>query len=144
MAHQDRGNYAGKHPEKTIDPALRERIEKSVRDGRLDCADAHRAAVDCNVRPYEIGIQADLLELRISTCQLGLFGHSPNQKKSFDPNIVISDAVRNAVLRAQTDGVISCRNAWELAGDLTLSRPDMGSICEKMEIRIKPCQLGTF
>ncbi len=143
MGHQDRGHYARKHPEKQRDKAIAALLEEKAEDGRLNCADAHRIAKKLGVTPDQIGVQADLAELRISRCQMGLFGYYP-EKKDLNPDIEISPKVDEAIEKAQTDGRISCAECWELATALAISRKDMGSVCEKKGVRIKPCQLGAF
>jgi hypothetical protein len=143
MVHQDRGNYAGKHPEKKTDPAIVEKLETLRDNNHLTCAAAHRAAADLQKNPKEVGIQADLMELRIIECQLGLFGYSPEPKR-IDPGIEISDDLWAAIENKSTDGRLSCKESWDLAKAFKMRRLDMGSACEKINIRIKPCQLGAF
>ncbi len=143
MGHEDRGHYALKHKGKSLDPKLSKAIEAAAVDGMLSCAAAHKAAKARGCHPKDIGVQADLLELRISQCQLGLFGYSPDKKK-LNPNIEISDDLTDAILETQENGRISCRQCWDMAKTHSISRLDMGSACEKKEIRIKPCQLGAF
>ena len=143
MGHQDQGHYARKHPEKQRDQAIAKVIEKKAENGRLNCTDAHKAAKQLGLSPNKIGEQADLAELRISKCQMGLFGYHAGPK-NLNPDIEISEATEQAIDQAQTDGRISCVQCWELATALGISRLDMGSACEKKNIRIKPCQLGAF
>ncbi len=143
MGHNHKGNYAKKHPDAKLNPETQGPIQEATRDGLLFCASAHRIAKSLGFTPGEIGVQADLLELRIAKCQLGLFGYAPN-KKNLDPDVVISDDLKAQILKAQTDGRIDCLTCWKLASKLNISRIDMGSACEKLEIRIKPCQLGAF
>jgi hypothetical protein len=115
----------------------------TVENGCLKCADAHRIAKKLGLPPDQIGIQIDLAELRISRCQMGLFGYYPN-KHILNPDIQISPQADQAIDKAQTNGRISCAQCWELATFLAMSRPDLASACEKKQIRIKPCQLGAF
>jgi hypothetical protein len=143
MAHQDKGQYAGKHPDRKPDPAIVKKLEHLKEQNRLTCVAAHRAAADLQVSPKVVGIQADLMELRIVECQLGLFGYAPEPKR-IDPGIEISDDVWAAIENKSTDGRLSCQACWDLAKELKMSRLDMGSACEKINIRIKPCQLGAF
>lgn len=143
MAHQDRGHYADKHPEKTVDPVILKKLREISEKSLLRCASAHKAAKSLGVSPKKIGIQADLMELRIVECQLGLFGYAPEQKR-IDPGIGISDKLWAAIENKSADGRLSCRECWDLAGEWKISRLDMGSACEKINIRIKPCQLGAF
>jgi len=143
MGHQDRGHYAKKHPNQTQDPEIADKINASARDGMIDCPTAHRIAKTIGCQPSEIGVHADLLELRIARCQMGLFGYGPG-KKNFNLNVQISPALEKDILNTQEEGRISCRRSWDMAKAHKISRIDMGSACEKLEIRIKPCQLGAF
>jgi len=42
------------------------------------------------------------------------------------------------------EGGIPCKSAWEIAGESGLSKRDMGSELNNMEIRCYDCQLGAF
>lgn len=143
MGHQDRGHYAKKHQNSRPNPEIADKIKASARQGMIDCASAHRIAKTIGYPVAEIGVQTDLLELRISRCQMGLFGYGP-QKKNLNPDVEISDALRHDILERQEEGRISCLSSWDIARAHKISRLDMGSACEKLEIRIKPCQLGAF
>jgi hypothetical protein len=143
MAHQDKGHYAGKHPDQKTDPVIAAKLQDIADKNQLSCASAHKTAAELGVTPKEIGIQADLMELRIVKCQLGLFGYEPEQKR-IDPGIDVSDDLWARIENQSTDGRISCRESWDIAKEFKISRLDMGSACEKIGIRIKPCQLGAF
>jgi hypothetical protein len=143
MAHQDKGHYAGKHPDQKSDPVIVQKLKDIGDKNQLRCASAHKAAKELGVSPKEIGIQADLMELRIVECQMGLFGYEPDQKR-IDPGIDISDQLWAKIESQSIDGRMSCRDAWGIAREYKISRLDMGSACEKINIRIKPCQLGAF
>lgn len=143
MGHQDRGHYAKKHPDHKINPEIADKINASALDGMIHCASAHRIAKTIGCSVSEIGVQADLLELRIARCQMGLFGYGPG-KKNFNPDVQVSESLKNDILNSQKQGRIPCRKCWDMAKTHKISRRDMGSACEKLEIRIKPCQLGAF
>ncbi len=143
MAHQDKGHYAQKHQGIKIDNAISDLIKKRSENDQLSCSSAHKIAKELNISPSAIGIQADLMEYRIIQCQLGLFGYQP-EKKTIDPNIDIPHALEERIDNTHDDGRLSCKECWEIASDLKVKRLDMGSSCEKKEIRIKPCQLGAF
>jgi len=143
MSHENHGHYAAKHPGKQINPMISDELKKSSNKGDLNCINAHKIAEKLGVTPDEIGIQADLSELCISRCQMGLFGYFP-QKKRLDPNISIPPKLETALDKVQTQGRISCAQCWNLASELGIPKMDIGSACEKKGIRIKPCQLGAF
>jgi hypothetical protein len=143
MAHEDKGHYANKHQGKSIDDTISKKINSLARDGNLTCAAAHKIAKDLGISASEIGVQTDLLEYRISQCQLGLFGYLPETKR-INPDIDISEDLMAALDQVNTDGKISCSKCWEIAKVLKIKKVDLGSACEKKDIRIKPCQLGAF
>lgn len=143
MTHEDRGNYAGKHPQREIDPVVVEKLEKLKDKNQITCAAAHRVASDLNISPKEVGVQVDLMELRLVQCQLGLFGHTPGSGQS-DKEIRVPDDLKLRLEKATKEGRISCKACWDIAKEFKMSRMDIGSVCKKIDLRIKPCQLGTF
>ncbi len=143
MGHQDKGHFAAKHAGKQIDETITSKIRTIAKENSVTCSMAHKAALAVKKSPSEIGIQIDLLEYRISECQMGLFGYSDGEKK-FDSNIEIAPELNEQLDKAAKDGRISCLECWDIAKDLKQKRVDVGSACEKKNIRIKPCQLGAF
>lgn len=126
-----------------IDETISKKINSLADNGNLACASAHRIAKDLGILPLEIGVQIDLMEYRICRCQIGLFGHFPETKK-INPDIEVSKNLRDALDEAKADNKISCRLCWEIAANLKIKKLDVGSACERMDIKIKPCQLGAF
>lgn len=147
MTHSDRGHYANKHQGIEVDEKISSTLKKIAGDGRLTCAAGHKAAQDLGVSPRDIGVQADLMEFRITHCQMGLFGYKGGEKKidpDFDIPADMGQAIDQALEKAEDKGRISCDQAWKLADGLGVKRIDFASACEKRGIRIKPCQLGAF
>ncbi len=143
MGHQDKGHFAAKHRNCEVNEAVAQKIRSLAEKDCISCASAHQAAKALNLSPAEIGVQIDLQELRITDCQLGLFGY-PDGLKRIDPKIVVSKEMNDEIDNAAYDGRISCFDCWALAARLKMKRLDMGSACEKKGVRIKPCQLGSF
>ena len=143
MGHQDKGNFAAKHKAHRINVEIADRVKAMADNNNITCSSAHQISKILNLPPSEIGIQIDLLEFRITECQLGLFGYS-NGKKKINPEIEISPDLDENLKKTAADGRISCLSCWDIAGQLKLKRMDVGSACEKRNIRIKPCQLGSF
>jgi hypothetical protein len=139
---KNRTYYASKHKGQKLDEAVAEKIRAIAENGRITCAAAHLISKKLNLPLSEIGIQIDLMELRINKCQLGLFGY-PDGKK-LDPDIEISAELDNQLDTSVADGRISCSDCWEIAERMKIKRMDIGAACEKKNIRIKPCQLGAF
>jgi hypothetical protein len=117
-------------------------------EGQVPCAAAHRIAEELGVRPLQVGEQADEIGIRISRCQLGLFGYTP---KKGTPGFRVVEKLDNppetasaAVRKAAEHGRIPCLTLWRLAKRHGLTRRDMGDIAESLELKITPCQLGCF
>lgn len=144
MTHEDAGHYAAKHPVAKTDPAIAAAIEEKQTDGRISCAAAHAIASKLSCSPGTVGINIDLLEKRISKCQLGLFGHGSKKGKAVAKASSI-DAELETAIRAAMDGDrITCKAAWEVAERLNLKRLDVACACEALEVKIGQCQLGAF
>ena len=56
---------------------LEEAIRKSLKEEKLPCAVAFKVAGEQGVPPSEVGDLATDLDIRVSHCQLGLFGYGP-------------------------------------------------------------------
>ncbi|MBW2650282.1 MAG: hypothetical protein JRC66_04570, partial [Deltaproteobacteria bacterium] len=81
MTHEDAGHYAAKHAAGTrTDPGVEEAVRDKIKDGHITCASAHKIALDLEVTPAEVGVAVDLMEARLSRCQLGLFGYTPDRR----------------------------------------------------------------
>ena len=144
MTHEDKGNYAKKHsPDRKVKPEISDALKKQVSDGKISCAAAHKIAVDLKETPAEVGFTMDILELRISKCQMGLFGYTP-EKKVVEPVESVPQTLENAILEQVEDGRISCKAAWDLAEKLSIKKMGVASACETLKIKISPCQLGAF
>ena len=142
MGHQDKEHFTTKHDNRQINETIAQKIKSLAQDNHLDCASAHKVAKTLNTTPSEIGVQIDLLEYKITACQLGLFGYSGG--KNLEPAIDISPELNERLDETSKDKRISCLECWTIARELKLKRLDIGSACEKKEFRIKPCQLGAF
>ncbi len=144
MTHLDRGHYAKKHSdEKKIDPAIADAIEEKASDKKITCAAAFKIADTCGATPGEIGFTADMLEIRIIKCQMGIFGYVP-EKKVVKPMENVPDELESAIRGKLTCGRLTCASAWEVAKALNIPKMHVSSACETLGIKIKPCQLGAF
>jgi hypothetical protein len=132
-----------KHPGKAPDPKIEAELASKLIGGELPCVVAFDIAAGLNVTPAQVGITADLLNIKISKCQIGLFGYQPDQKpvSAAKPPPV---ALEEALLSAQTENRITCKMAWEIAARLKVGKIAVGRACEAMGIKIKNCQLGGF
>ncbi len=144
MTHKDAGHFACKHPAgTTVPPEIEQAVSKNINNGKISCAAAHAAAIDLKAAPEQIGIAIDLQEARIENCQMGLFGHGKS-RKAVKPAQSVSRELEDAISAALIDGRLACRAAWQIASDLDVPKMTVANACEKLGIRIKPCQLGAF
>lgn len=143
MGHEDKGHFAAKHTGKKINKGIAEKIRAQAVNQGITCASAHRIGKLFEVSPSEIGIQIDLLEYQIIECQMGLYGFSDG-KKRIEPDIELTPDLNEHLDKTSKDGRISCLECWNIAKNLKCKRIDVGSACEKKNLKIKPCQLGAF
>ncbi|MCF8045765.1 MAG: hypothetical protein K9J83_07875 [Desulfarculaceae bacterium] len=143
MTHEDKGHYAKKHPNESIDPNVKTLLEQKAENGTISCVNAHSVADKAGITPEQVGIQADLLELRVVKCRLGLFGHSP-EGKHLDPDVELSPELEQKLENSSKNGRITCRDCWKIADGMKIKRNRVGSACDKKNIKIKQCQLGAF
>jgi len=131
-----------------IEPAQAEAIRARLKDGMLDCAAAFVLAEEKGITPLAAGKAADSLGIHLSHCQLGLFGfpghakawERPGWKETGIPN-GLEAAVRSAV---DPDGSLSCASAWTVADRFRIGRVQVGFLANRLNIKIKRCQLGAF
>jgi hypothetical protein len=146
MTKKSGGSFKAKHGQDSIADiaaAVREGLEKAAPAGTLSCAAAFKLSADLQKSPAEIGRGADLLDIRLVKCQLGLFGYAP-EKKIVQPAAAVATALEGAIRAALQDGRLPCRSAWEIAERLRVPKMDVSSACEALGLKVRPCQLGAF
>ena len=125
------------------DPIIRDAILNSIKGSELPCAVAFSIAGELGIAAAEIGKAADLLDLRLTKCQLGLFGYTP-EKKILKPLSAVDPDMEKAIRKASVDNRLSCRDAWDIAALFKVPKMKISGACEAMGLKIKPCQLGAF
>jgi len=144
MARKLSGEFKTKHPpEQRTSEEIVQAIKEKIKDGELSCAHAEAIARTKGTTLAEVGINLDLMEIRIGKCQLGLFGYGTTSK-SVQPATNISPDLTAAINNALSDGRLPCVAAWTIAVSLGTPRMAVAGACEAMKIKIKPCQLGAF
>lgn len=137
-------SFEAKHgPDARPDPDIREAVAARETSGAISCARAHKISRTLAVPPAAVGRTIDLMGIRLTKCQLGLFGFSPEKKvvtPIADPDPDLAEAIRAAA----PDDRLSCAAAWEIADWLRVPRMTVSGACETAGIKIKPCQLGAF
>jgi hypothetical protein len=148
MTHEDAGHYPEKHasherPDKEIAAALKSAAD----DGGLACRSCERIAGALGRTMAEIGKAADLLEIQLCECQLGLYGHPDGNAphgKVVAPAAAVLEDLAAAIRGALQDDRLPCAQAWAIARERGIDRMNVSAACEAIGIKIKPCQLGAF
>jgi hypothetical protein len=125
------------------DPAISQEIQLRLRKDALACAVAFDIAGKLGCAPAEVGRTADLLQISLVKCQLGLFGYKP-QKKIVDSRMPQEPALGDAIRDGLVDDRLPCKTAWRIAAQFGVPKMTVSSACEALGIKIKPCQLGAF
>ena len=115
--------------------------------GRVSCASAHEVAAQLGIAPMEVARALNRTHLRFYRCQLGLFGYGP--KPEGKHKIVlrangVPEEIETAVTSRSEEASISCKAAWELAGEFEYPRLGIANILEAMGLKVRKCQLGCF
>jgi hypothetical protein len=123
-------------------------IQQALVDGHLPCATAFTVAESLQVKPAEVGQAADRLDVRLSQCQLGLFGYGRKAEGKHRRVRAVQDITPEmaAAIRASLgeDGKLSCAAAWRIAAEFEVARQAVADAAEGLGLRIARCQLGAF
>lgn len=144
MIDQKNNQFAAKHQNKAqINNIIKNEILKQNKDGKLPCLIAFRIADSLQVTAAEVGKTVDLLNFRLTECQLGLFGYKPQKKiiKAKEPE---DQSLKKAISDRLIEGRLPCISAWEIASRFNVHKMIASSACEAMNIKITKCQLGAF
>jgi hypothetical protein len=146
MTREKGQKFSDKHGANAqADPRATDKIRAGAKNEEITCAVAHQIAEDLNLPPAEIGKAIDMLEYRISECQLGLFGYGQGpDKKALKPKAPEDQNLEEAIRGALVDEKLSCLDAWRIASRFNVPKMTVSNACEALGIKIKPCQLGAF
>ncbi len=145
MKENTKGHFAAKHPaDRRPEPRVSEMVQREATDGSLSCAAAFRIAGECGADPSEAGFAMDFHEVRLVKCRLGLFGYSPENRIVKPADSVDGDLEAEIRGLLESNGKLSCKNAWALADRRSLPKMQIASACEALRIKVCACQLGAF
>jgi hypothetical protein len=147
MAHEYSGKYATKHPpDTTLNKQIAEKIREKSPGSGLSCVTGEEISKELEVDMSAVGITADLLEIKIKRCQLGLFGYDkkPNHGKDIQAADTVSDEMKNALEETAENGAVTCAALWTIADRLGVKRKAVSAACETLNLKIRVCQLGAF
>jgi hypothetical protein len=145
MTRKEKAGFGKGKPQAgdAIDPRLSEALQSRAEDAGLACAAAFAVAAEIEISPRTVGEAMDQLQIPIIKCQLGLFGYSP-KKRIVKPAETVTADEEKAVRQALVKGKLPCATCWQLAAAFGKTRLEMASVCEKLAVKIGPCQLGAF
>ena len=144
MSHTSSNGFAAKHPDAAVpDKGVVDALQKEIQEGRISCAAAHHVAKRLGRPPAEIGRALDLMEVRLTRCQLGLFGYAP-EKRIVTAAAEWKPDLEEDIREALEDDRLPCAAAWSIARRHGLSRLAVANVCEALGIKVRPCQLGAF
>lgn len=136
--------FSDKHGSDAIlDEKIKTAILENTGTKEFPCAVAFKISAQFGVTPAEVGKTVDLMDFRITKCQLGLFGYQP-QKKIVGAKDPQSTELEAAIKEKLSDGRISCQSVWQIAKTFGVTKMSVSAACEALNLKIKPCQLGAF
>lgn len=147
MTHIEQGKYRGKHAvDRKLDARIAEEIRKEAKETHLACARASRIAEKLGVSIEEVGVNADLLEIKIDQCQLGLFGYGRTKGKHsiIEQPETVGEELEKAIREALVDDRLPCLSAWNIADEFQMTKKAVCAAADKLGIKSSKCQLGVF
>jgi len=126
---------------------LQDQLRAAANDDQLPCALAHKLAGEWGVTPEALGAAAKEVGIRITRCQMGLFGYGPKGTPSYRVVRAADHFPEDLAVEAKAalvDGRLPCPAAWALARRHGLAYRRMGDVLEGLGLKVKPCQLGQF
>jgi hypothetical protein len=122
-------------------------MKRVLRDGQLPCAVAFDEGQKRGLTAAQIGEWADANEVRVSHCQLGLFGYGPKAEgkhKIVRPAETVEDDLAAALRAHAREGRIPCADVWAVAAAAGIARLEASAAVEALGFRVSQCQLGCF
>ncbi len=144
MSEKKRKPYSQKHdPTMRPDPSIAKEMKKRDADKQIPCAMAFEIARGLGVDPQQVGRTADVLDIPLVQCQLGLFGYKP-ENKIIRAEETSNQELKTAVIDSARNHRLSCEMAWQIADRFSISKLTVGNLCQANKIKIKGCRLGAF
>ena len=129
MTRQKGQKFADKHGSNTqLNERIKDHITRQGKNNELPCALAFNIADELNVSAAEVGKTADLLEIMLAKCQLGLFGYSP-EKKIVKPQTPENQNLESTIRDSLVDGKLSCERAWEISRSFDVPKMTVSAAC---------------
>jgi hypothetical protein len=130
-----------------MDKQLHQAMLENLVDGQLPCNQAHAIAENLDIEPLQVGFAANETDIRISRCQLGLFGYGPKAEgkhKIVHPMDDVPERLAARLRAGANRDSITCNAVWAVADKLGYKRIEASSAVEAMGLKVSRCQLGCF
>ena len=131
----------------TTEVTIRQEIRSVLHEGRLPCPRAFGVSQRLSTTPLRVGDIANAMSIRISHCQLGLFGYgakSEGTHRIVVPALEVSRAMRSTIETSLIGGRLPCKAAWDISEKFSCSRLSVCAAAEALSTPISECQLGCF
>lgn len=144
MSAKKKSPYSEKHgPDSRPDPRIEQEIRQRCEKEAISCLRAFEIAERLNVGALEVGRTADLMNIRVVKCQLGLFGYTP-ENKIVRAEKTSNQALLDAIEESSENNRLTCEQAWKIARQLNIGKRKVSNVSQAAGIKIKNCQLGAF
>lgn len=104
-------------------------------DGKLGCLKAFKVARLIGKKPSEMAALTKSLNIKITSCELGVFGNLKFTDSDFN-------LYKNMSNKLEISKKIECKDAWNHAQKSTLKK--VGSTIKNSDLEVTYCQLGCF
>lgn len=122
---------------------ITEILKENSAEDRMSCVKAFSISHEQCIFPDMIGIALNSAGIKITECQMGLFGCGSGNK-TVKPAESVSEDLEDHIYEYLENDKLECRAAWRIASELRLNKIEVASACEKLGIKISKCQLGAF
>ena len=118
-------------------------LKKEAVDDKIPCAKVFEISRKFTFFPDIVGIAMDQQKIKITHCQLGLFGYPEGKNISIAESV--SEELEDKIfIFLDENDKLPCIAAWDIASEFKISKSDVTAACEKLGIKISHCQLGAF
>jgi hypothetical protein len=121
---------------------MTEILKSASADNKLSCAKTFEIINKYSFFPDIAGLTMTQNKIKITFCQLGLFGYPEGKIIPSCDNV--SDELEDKIYSGLEDGKLPCGAAWNIANVMKIKKIDVSAACEKLGIKINKCQLGAF
>ena len=100
-----------------------EKIKDSITINGITCKEAHNISIKLGISPQIVGIYINTLNVKLNSCQLGLFGGnniSIREKKIKNGGTLLQ--LIKCILEIEDNDRLNCKYAWCISKKLNLKK----------------------